>query len=251
MELKTFKQNLRSSLKGKELDLMLEEIYPGQRARSYAWWAAENQTSLPHSRRAQAALERVQLEKESQDPRAKEVQISQGENNHFKSKSLFPIEAGRPKCSNSGCLLTKSFNLWRPSFLICKRRLTTFLNNFTKTFPGLAHPHPLVFLSQWLPWRAFLKQPPPPPSPSHSLSLNPVLFRSQHLCLSDIILCFEPVSSTPLERNYPRAGARPGTSCSLLIPGVQPRAQPVGGAQTTVLSEWRSNKIINMWEKAF
>lgn len=36
MELKTFEKNLRSSLKGKELDLMLEEIYPGRRARGYA-----------------------------------------------------------------------------------------------------------------------------------------------------------------------------------------------------------------------
>lgn len=90
---------------------MLEEIYPGRRARGYAWQAAESQTALPHSRRAQAALERVQAEKESQDPRAKEVQISQGENNYFKSESLSPIEAGRPKCSNSGCLSNKSFRL--------------------------------------------------------------------------------------------------------------------------------------------
>lgn len=155
MELKTFEQNLRSSLKGKELDLMLEEIYPGQRARGYAWWAAESQTSLPHPWRAQAALERVQLEKESQDPRAKEVQISQGENNHFKSKSPSPKEAERHKCSNSGCLLNKSFNLWRPSFLICKWKLTTFFNSLRKAFPGPAHSHPLVFRPNGFPGELF------------------------------------------------------------------------------------------------
>lgn len=92
MALKTSEQSLRSSLKGQELDLMLEEIFPGQSVHSSppdGLWRAS--LFPPHPLDAQTQLKRVQKETDSQkDPRAKEVCFHGGRITTLKPKSPFP-----------------------------------------------------------------------------------------------------------------------------------------------------------------
>ena len=92
-------------------------------------WRA--QLSLLHSLDAQSELKRVQEEKNSQeDTRAKEVWISQGKDNHFKPKSLFPEEPGRPICLNSVSWV---------NYLTSAAPVPSFVNNpFLNNLPGFS-----------------------------------------------------------------------------------------------------------------
>lgn len=174
MVLKTAEQSLRSPLDGKELDSMLGKIFPG--CQQYTWWALEK-PAFPASFFASTDwIKKGPRGNDSQDPRTKEVWISQGKDNHFLNQSLCIPKRQEILFEFWFCLLSKPFNLRSPSVFICKQ---PFLNDPTGFSGQSSHAGSRSSLGLPVPLASPCAHLYPPPLPSsYSLLFYPGLFFS-------------------------------------------------------------------------